>query len=98
MFPEKMSFDGLKAGETYFVVMFDDEQLSIPIIQTLRYVGEHLRERDSQRAYFVQLGHAGNETPFFVRKEDVSDLVLDKPQLLRFLELSFSGRLSHPPE
>lgn len=94
----KMSLDGLKLGEIYFIVVFDDEDLSIPIIQTLRYIGELSDDSESINVYFSLFGHSDEESTIFVRKDNVPDLVLDRTQLLRFLELGFSGELSRSPD
>jgi len=44
--------DQLKAGEIYFSVQFVDEEMLIPIMEPLIYLGKNLKNREGELLYF----------------------------------------------
>jgi hypothetical protein len=51
-YAEPMSAVDLRVGEIYFTVQFADENLRIPVVGPLVFLGENLDERDADLLYF----------------------------------------------
>lgn len=85
--------DSLVAGRVYFIVMFEDAQLTIPVIQTLIYEGEMFREDGSKYLAFQELKPNGERSNFIVDTSHREDLVLTADGLIETLRTAFSGRL-----
>lgn len=88
---------GLTVGEVYFIVLFDDADLRIPIVQTLIYCGEKARGNGTKYFSFRELHRDGAETQFGVDPGDASHLLLDRSGLLDKLNRCFNGELAKPP-
>ena len=76
---------------TYFVVMFEDEELTVPIVQTLLYLEQGKLDNGTECYFFQDLGR--NEK-CFVRREDADHLVLDGAGLIQKLKDAFDGKLA----
>jgi hypothetical protein len=87
----------LVRGQTYFIVMFDDENLTIPLVQTLIYRENGRRADGTSYFLFKELHVGGKQSDFFVNEADLDHLVLDRAGLLRKLKDSFDGTLSTSP-
>lgn len=85
------------SGQPYFIVMFDDENLTVPIVQTLLYVESEKRDDGSEFFLFRELLPSGEESKFFVDQEHADDLVLDQAGLLKKLKHCFDGKLATTP-
>ena len=89
--------DRFVPGQAYFIVVYNDESLSIPIIQTLIFVKRSVRDNGIKCLRFRELHAQGEETGFFVDEEHADHLVLDHVGLLKQLQASFDGRILHTP-
>ncbi|MBX9399791.1 hypothetical protein K4L06_00600 [Lysobacter sp. BMK333-48F3] len=78
----------LKVGCIYFLVTFVDAEMTVPVVQTLRYLEKKEASGQGVVALFNELS-AEDEPLFFVREEDVAHMVLDEQQLISTLERSF---------
>ena len=54
-YAEPVSADDLKQGEVYFFVNYVDQQMLIPTIDTVAYIGENLEAGDTDRVYFQDI-------------------------------------------
>jgi hypothetical protein len=87
----------LVPGHTYFVVMFNDEDLMVPVVQTLVFVEDGRRADGSEFFLFRELSAHGKESKFLVDKKDAKHLVLDQTGLLKKLKGCFDGKLATTP-
>jgi hypothetical protein len=87
----------LVSGQTYFIVVFNDGDLKMPLVQTLIYVKDGRRGDGSECHLFRELSAHGEEAEFFVDKKDAKRLLLDQSGLLAKLKSCFDGTLSTPP-
>lgn len=78
-----------RPGQLYFVVMFDDEAMSIPVIQTLIFKRAAVREGGKNCYLFTEIPVKGPHSTIFVDEEDVDHLVLDKHALVEMLSDAF---------
>lgn len=67
----------MEPGDIRFIMLFRDEALSIPLIQTLVFREECSRDDGGRRYLFQDLGAPASEEQFFVDEEDFDQLVLD---------------------
>ena len=82
-----MNKENLVSGEVYFIVLFDDEELTIPVIQTLIFQKAEVGENSGEQLYlFQEIKPHDKESTFFVRKDDVDTLVLDHNELIAKLK------------
>lgn len=88
----------LTPDRAYFIVMFNDEDLCIPVVQTLIFVGESKRSDGTEIFLFREIRSDGTEPRFFVNKQDADQLLLDEAGLVAKLSKCFRGKLSDPPE
>lgn len=51
-YAEPVSPDSLQEGEVYFSVQYADENLLVPVIETLVFAGKNLDNKDPQLLYF----------------------------------------------
>jgi hypothetical protein len=82
----------MKKGEIYFIVMFSDGNLSIPVVQTLEFIETRVRSDGCRYALFRQYNSVEKESLFSVDSDKVDTLVLDKDQLMLVLARCFAGR------
>jgi len=54
-YAEPVSASELKEGGVYFSVTFADDDMSIPIIQTLVFIGRNMDESDADQMYFQDI-------------------------------------------
>lgn len=87
----------LAPGQTYFVVVFNDGDLKVPLVQTLIYVKDGRRSDGSECHLFRELSAQGEESEFFVDKKDAKHLLLDQNGLLAKLKKCFDGELATGP-
>ncbi len=66
---EPVSVDELREGSIYFLVSFADEEMLIPTMETVVYIGEDLEPGDQDQVYFqdidsynrgIRYGHEGD--------------------------------------
>jgi hypothetical protein len=55
-YAEPLSAEELAVGEIYFAVHFMDEQMLVPVMDTLVFIGRDLESDDSGRLYFQDVG------------------------------------------
>ena len=84
----------LVPGKCYYIVVFEDEALSEPIIQTLRYRSRTTRGDGTVCYLFEELGTEQPSSDFGVDETDLSHLVLDEDALLKKLQRAFAGTLA----
>lgn len=84
-------------GNAYFIVTFGDENLTVPIVQTLIF--EEQQKRTDGTAYFLfkELRAMEEDSRIFLDEEDASALVLDRKGLIARLKKCFSGQLPYTP-
>ena len=76
-------------GELYFVVMFQDELMTVPVVQTLIYERYSQQDGGTRCFLFREIPLHGAESMIFIREDDADHLVLDKPGLLAKLTSCF---------
>jgi len=55
-YAEPISADELMEGSIYFFLNFVDEEMLIPTMETVVYIGENLEPGDEDRVYFQDIG------------------------------------------
>jgi hypothetical protein len=90
----KPGTEGLISGQTYFIVVFHDEDLTTPIIQTILFVEYGHRDDGSEFALFQELHAEGDPSKLIVDVGDAQHLVLDHAQLMDKLARCFKGDLA----
>lgn len=70
-------------GSVYFIVLYSDGALTVPIIQTLIFIEK--RERESIEYLFREVGARGEEIQFAVKEDHVDELVVDLKGLIERL-------------
>jgi hypothetical protein len=86
----------LVPGKCYYLVVFEDEWLTEPIIQTLRYKSRLTRRDGTTCHLFEELGTEHTSGDFGVDEADLPHLVLDEDGLLEKLHRAFAGTLARP--
>ena len=81
-------------GQVYFIVMFHDEDLKIPVVQTLIFDKIGKRENGGEVLLFRQIPPQSDGLKFIVEMEHVEQLLLDENGLLDKLKRSFAGELA----
>ena len=84
-------------GKAYFIVVYDDENLSVPIVQTLIFVERNVRYNGIKCLRFRERHADGEEKGFFVDEEHADHLVHDLPGLIKQLNACLDGRIRHTP-
>ena len=84
---------GMKAGNIYYIVMYADEQLTVPVVQTLKYQEMKTREDGSTHFLFGRFLADGTTEKFFINEPDLDSLLLDGTGLLQRLRDCFGGKL-----
>lgn len=74
----------LHPGRVYFVLLYADRDLNVPIVQTLIYVEDRLDSSGSVRHLFNEASSDDNKL-FSVTHEDVDHLVIERAELIRRL-------------
>jgi hypothetical protein len=87
----------LLPGQTYFIVMFHDEDLKVPLVQTLIFIKDGRRPDGSEFFLFRELTPHGGQSKFVVDKKDAKRVLLDQAGLLRKLKSCFDGKLATTP-
>lgn len=87
----------LTPGQMYFIVMFEDEDLKVPLVQTLIFVENRRRDDGSEFFLFRDLSARGEESKFMVDKKDAERLLLDQDGLLTKLKKCFDGTIGRLP-
>ncbi len=93
----KSTIDRFVQGQTYFIVMFDDKELTVPIVQTLTYLKRGERSNGTKYYLFKELGRATKKANFLVDEKNADDLVLDQAGLIQQLKDCFAGKLATSP-
>lgn len=89
--------DELVPGKTYFIVLFHDEDLKVPIVQTLIYDREGRRGNGIECYLFRDVSSHQQEPRFYVDKKDATHLLVDQDGLLDKLRRCFEGKLATGP-
>jgi hypothetical protein len=92
-----MALERFVPGQVYFTVMFHDEDLQVPVVQTLIFVEERQRDDGSAFLLFRQIPPQGEESKFIVDRKDERKLLLDRSELIDKLKDCFDGKLATPP-
>ena len=79
----------LKPGKVYFILLFADDGLKVPHIQTLIFQRSGVLA-DGTPAHFFDLVTDEDSRSFFVREQDAEDLLLEPAELLQRLKDVFS--------
>lgn len=86
----------LAKGDIRFIVLFEDQALSIPIVQTLVFVERSVAESGEPLLIFRHILSAGESEGFFVRERDEVELLHDADGLLSKLRRAFDGTIGNP--
>jgi hypothetical protein len=54
-YAEPVSLSELKAGDVYFSVLYYDDEMRFPVVETLVFIGQNLEPEDNSRVYFEDL-------------------------------------------
>ena len=81
----------IKQGDIRFIVLFEDADLTVPIVQTLRFLQATHSDSGEPLLIFTQIHSATRREKFFVRERDFEELVVDSQGLLGVLQRSFDG-------
>lgn len=92
-YAEPISANALKEGAAYFFVSFADEDMLIPVMDTVVYIGENLEPGDEDQVYFqdimsfnrgVEYGGEGDGEPALFQTGSKNELghVFDYEQAL----------------
>jgi len=73
--------------------MFDDQSLTVPVIQTLVYEGEATRENGSHFRLFRELKSSGETAKVGVDEEHLEELLLNDSELLSILSVAFGKKI-----
>jgi hypothetical protein len=96
----EQSVSQFQAGQPYFFVVFDDEDLRIPIISTLLFSSAATNSEGKAGFLFKEVrGFESEGEEVFFEEADAREDVLDGRKLLRRLQASFDGTLAtsrHP--
>ena len=88
--------DDLVPGKTYFIVLFDDHDLTVPIVQTLIYEREGKRGNGVECYLFRDVSSHEKQAGFYVDKRDAEHMLLDPDGLLDKLKGCFDRKLAGP--
>jgi hypothetical protein len=87
-YAEPVSADELAEGEVYFTVRYIDEEMLIPTVDTLVFIGRDLGPGDSRKLYFQEVDSYLQGVRFAAASEDDSALFItesaDKPWIFQF--------------
>jgi hypothetical protein len=86
--------DRYQIDAIYFLVLFCDSDLRVPIIRTLRYVGNHRRKDDTTALLFLDVDPQGSSDNIIFDESKAADVVLNAAELLGRLEQCFAGTLA----
>jgi len=76
----------LEKNNVYFIILFSDKDMDIPVIQTLVYQEKKVAEDGSSFLYlFNEIKPHDDESMFFVQEDDIEKLVVDKKGLVEKL-------------
>jgi hypothetical protein len=84
----------MTVGSPYFIVVFEDEGLTIPLVQTLVFNGIRTKDDRTRWLSFTELRPNGDEVAFKVEESHAHELLLDRAALVEKLKQSFSGKLA----
>jgi len=84
----------LEKGSFYYMVNIFDFDLKIPLVQTLRYIGEEIDRRGVAVIYFDEIHPMGDEKKIFVEKIGADAVIHDIQGLVHILDLASTGRLA----
>lgn len=91
-----MMISNLRTNDVRYMVGFDDPELTIPIVRTIKYICFKESDSGEPLLIFEEVSLDAKEK-IFVRESDYEELVLSKEQLLDVLERAFDGTLGKPP-
>ena len=83
----------LITGSFYYTATFVDPELKIPIIQTLKYLGEDTNETNDSILLFDEVDAMHGEKRIFIMKSHSDSLILEIEGLLEVLQRSVNGEL-----
>jgi hypothetical protein len=71
-------------GQAYFLVLFEDKNLKIPVIQTLIFK-ERRAGKEGFEYFFREIGRESDDALYLVHERDRDELVVDKAGLIALL-------------
>jgi len=74
--------DRLVPKQVYFIVMHADEKLTVPVVQTLIYIGTQHRSDGGVEYRFQEIKTDDEPSLFVVQEEHVDQLVVDRDGLI----------------
>lgn len=85
---EPVTANKLREGHVYFSVTYADDDMQIPIMETLVFVGANLYPGDRERVYFQDIGSHRNGVRYDSENPDVAArfFVCPKDKLKHFFE------------
>lgn len=75
----------ISKGSVRFILLYEDENLTVPIIQTVIFLEERQDTSGALRYLFKEIGPRNEEHLFEVADEHFDDLVIDRVELSKRL-------------
>ena len=72
-------------GKVYFIVLYADEALAIPVVQTLIFLEDRRREDGGAEYRFREIKPHEEESLFTVQEECLDELIVDRIGLIERL-------------
>jgi hypothetical protein len=84
-------------GEPYFIVVFDDEDMKVPLIQTVLFVKAAEADDGREGFLFQVLAPTRDPERMFLDTETALHLVRDRDRFMTTLQRTFDGTIGKPP-
>ena len=81
-------------GKLYFLIKFQDKDLTVPIVRTLKFVERKQQRKGDDLLVFDELVDDGDAEKLALRESDAEHLAVDSDELIRRLQRCFKGTLS----
>ena len=81
-------------GKLYFLIKFQDKELTVPVVRTLRFVERKNPHKGEDMLVFDELTDDGDAEKLALRESDADHLAIDSDELMRRLGRCFQGTLS----
>ena len=83
-----------KQDAIYFLILFLDPDLHVPIVRTLRFVGATRRKDGSAALMFRDVDPQGKKAKIIFGESEAAEVVLGPAGLMARLTLCFAGTLA----
>ncbi len=80
----------MNKGGAYFTIMFDDSDLTVPVVQTLIY-SDSVIKGSKIIHIFDEIKSDGGRAAFFIHDENLNEILLDGTELVSRLSALFKN-------